>query len=114
MDEGHSNKTAFLGTTRGLFVSTGGVSWSLIQGGLPAGPVEQWLRNGNVWCVSERDGGLYISRDSGASWKRVDGDAERSYVTGLVGLREGTILVGSQSEGLLRLDLEDQGKPAKQ
>jgi hypothetical protein len=44
----------------------------------------------------------------------VDQDAERGRYTGLVETRSGAILAGSQSEGLLRLEMgEEQGTPTK-
>jgi hypothetical protein len=67
--------------------------------------MDQFLHLPNIWSVSERHGGLYLSRDSGASWNRVDRDAERGRFTGLVGTRDGAVLAGSQSEGLLRLEM---------
>jgi hypothetical protein len=73
--------------------------------------MDQFLHLANIWCVSERHGGLYVSWDSGASWSRVDRDAERGRFTGLVGTRDGAVLAGSQSEGLLRLEMNS--KPEK-
>jgi len=55
--------------------------------------------------VSERTGGLYLSSDQGASWARMDQDAERGRLAGMVSLDPGDVLVGSQQEGLLRLRL---------
>jgi photosystem II stability/assembly factor-like uncharacterized protein len=97
----------FLGTSKGIFRSHGETtSWQRVEGGLPAGHAERWMRSSRVWAVSEQDGGLYVSRDQGASWKRVDQDAERGRFTGLLATATGALVVGSQSEGLLRLDLE--------
>jgi hypothetical protein len=105
--ESDTAKTVYLGTSAGIFISgAASESWQRVAGGLPAGRVEQWLRHPGVWGVSEQDGGLYISRDDGTSWKRVDQDSERGKFTGLVMTSSGAVLAGSQSEGLLRLELE--------
>ncbi len=108
-------KTVYLGTSRGLFSSRdAGAHWQRMKGGLPAGQVERWLRHPGVWVLTERDGGIYISQDKGTNWRRVDQDAERGRFTGLVGAGSGAILAGSQSEGLLRLEVAaEQGAAGK-
>ena len=103
-----SQETACLGTSKGIFSSRAPATgpWQQIEGGLPAGRVEQWLHYPGIWVVSERDGGLYVSSSNGVSWNRVDQDAERSTFTGLIRTPNTTVLAGSQSEGLLQLKLE--------
>jgi hypothetical protein len=39
------------------------------------------------------------------NWTRADEDAERGRTTGLVQIGQGIVIVGSQSEGVLQLDL---------
>lgn len=93
----------FLGTRAGLFLSNNqGESWTHDMRGLPAGPVEHWLAAEDLLAVSRQEGGLYISEDRGKSWQRVDQDAERGRITGIVALPSGGWLIGSQSEGLLK------------
>ncbi len=104
--ESHTERTFFLGTDEGLFISKEAGDWQKITGGLPPGQVGSWLRTPAFWAVSERDGGLYLSEDNGSSWKRVDQDAERGRFTGFVSMQDGGLLSGSQSEGLLGLKLE--------
>jgi photosystem II stability/assembly factor-like uncharacterized protein len=102
-------RVIYLGTNEGVFsTQPEGSSWQKVAGGLPAGLVEQWLSRAGLRAATERDGGFYVSQD-GNSWTREDRDAERSRFTGLVASPNGGILAGSQSEGLLRLDLT--GKP---
>jgi photosystem II stability/assembly factor-like uncharacterized protein len=93
----------FLGTTEGLFESEDdGRSWQREEQGLPRGQVERFLQGDNFLVVSLREGGMYVSRDNGKTWKRVDQDAERSRSNGLVEVAPGIVIVGSQSEGVLR------------
>jgi photosystem II stability/assembly factor-like uncharacterized protein len=96
----------YLGTSNGLFVSDDtGEHWKKAGDGLPGAQMDQWLRGTGAWVATERDGGVYLSRDQGATWTRVDHQAERSRFVGLIDAGEGAVLAGSQSEGLLRLGL---------
>lgn len=98
--------TLFLGTDNGLFASLdGGVHWARCENGLPAGPIERWLRSDNTLMASLRQGGIYFSRDEGTSWTRLDQDAERGRAAGLAELEPGVVIVGSQWEGVLQLEL---------
>lgn len=110
-----SQISVYLGTGSGLFLSNdAGIHWQRAEGGLPTGQVERGLRSSRSWVLTERDGGIYVSRDGGSTWSRVDQDAERCRFTGLVDAGDGRFLVGSQSEGLLRLDLAgEQGVSGK-
>jgi photosystem II stability/assembly factor-like uncharacterized protein len=96
----------FLGTAQGLYESSdGGARWEQHGAGLPAGQLESWLRTKDLVVAALRDGGIYISRDAGKTWSRVDQDTERGRFTGLVETQPGMVTVGSQSEGVLRLFL---------
>lgn len=105
----------FLGTTNGLYVTHGQAdSWMRVEEGLPAAPVTHWLQTSDSFVAAERDGGLYISKDRGAHWQRVDRDSERGEFNGLVSAGPGRILGGSQSEGLLQLELHtEQAAPSE-
>lgn len=105
--ESDMNSSIYLASSRGLFLSKdAGASWQRMEAGLPAGPIEQWLRGPKVWAVSEEGGGFYVSQDRGATWQRADRDAQRSTSSGFAALPDGGVLVGSQSEGLLRFELK--------
>ncbi len=96
----------FLGTQEGLFESLdGGIRWLHHQSGLPAAPVEKWLRSDGFLMATSRQGGVYFSRDEGTSWMRLDADAETGRVEGLVAIEPGVVVIGSQSEGVLQLEL---------
>jgi photosystem II stability/assembly factor-like uncharacterized protein len=94
----------FLGTTQGLYQSShGGTRWERREAGLPAGQLEGWLRTTNLRIATLREGGMYVSRDAGKTWQRIDQDPERGRFTGLVETQPGVLAIGSQSEGVLRL-----------
>ena len=100
---GADPQTLFLGTDRGVFVSgNGGGQWTVREEGLPPGQLEQWFQGTGFLSASLHDGGVYVSRDGGKSWDRIDQDAERGRTTGIVETQPGVLLVGSQSEGILR------------
>jgi len=113
--ENERGETIFLGTREGLsaWLLTGNNAWVKVMGGLPTGGVEHFSYDAQVWAVSERDGGVYISQDQGVSWKRVDEDAERGRFSGLVVKQGRTVLVGSESEGLLELELRKSAEAGK-
>jgi photosystem II stability/assembly factor-like uncharacterized protein len=93
----------FLATTTGLFRSTdGGEHWIVCRGGLPAAPVGHFLRGEKYLFATLRDGGLYASFDQGATWQRLEQDAEHGNFAAIVETSPGVVLLASQSEGLLR------------
>jgi photosystem II stability/assembly factor-like uncharacterized protein len=92
----------YLGTKRGLYFSPDeGESWSLVAAGLPAASIGPYLRTPTVFVVTLSQGGMYASPDGHGNWTRIDDDAERSRISGLVETQPGQILLGSQSEGIL-------------
>jgi photosystem II stability/assembly factor-like uncharacterized protein len=110
--EESADQTVFLGTANGLYIAAAAATpWKQVQGGLPAAAVVQWLRRQEFWVATERAGRMYVSRDRGASWVRVDRDAERGSFTGLAWGSPETVLAGSQSEGVLELELPTREGP---
>jgi photosystem II stability/assembly factor-like uncharacterized protein len=96
----------FLGTAQGLYQSSdGGTHWEHREAGLPSGQLEGWLRTTNLMVATLREAGMYVSRNAGKTWARMDQDAERARFTGLVETQPGVLAIGSQSEGVLRLFL---------
>lgn len=92
----------YLGTERGLYLSTdAGARWALVREGLPAASIGPGLRTGRGFLVTLEQGGIYYSSFGSRSWERVDSDAERGRVNGLEETQTGTVLLGSQSEGIL-------------
>jgi photosystem II stability/assembly factor-like uncharacterized protein len=102
-----TGNSVFLGTDDGLYESKdGGARWERHEAGLPAGQIEGWLWTESFLMTTLREGGMYLSRDSGRTWERVDQDAERGPFTGLVETGPGVVAVGSQSEGVLRVQIK--------
>ena len=66
--------------------------------------MEWWLDGKGLEVAALGGGGVYLSRDRGTNWTRVDRDAERSRFSGLAEVGPETILAGSESEGLLQLN----------
>jgi photosystem II stability/assembly factor-like uncharacterized protein len=96
-------QSLFLGSMNGLFASADdGSSWKRCEQGLPAGQVERLFRGREFLAATLREGGFYVSQDNGGTWSRMDQDSERGRTTGLVETAPGTLVLGSQSEGLLR------------
>jgi photosystem II stability/assembly factor-like uncharacterized protein len=95
----------FLATERGLYFSRdAGERWMLSHGGLPAAVIEGVLRGGDRYLATLAEGGVYSSPDGTSDWTRLDEDAERSRMNGVVETRPGVWVFGSQSEGALLLD----------
>lgn len=103
--DGLGQRTLFLATNRGLFSSNdAAMHWTLVQGGLPAGVIEQVRQSSQGIVVTLEQGGVYVSPDGISNWARLDQDAERGRMNGVVETVPGELLFGSQSEGLLRWD----------
>jgi photosystem II stability/assembly factor-like uncharacterized protein len=96
------NPTWFLATDRGLFISRDGSPWLLSQGGLPAGVVDHVWPSAAGLVVTLEQGGVYLSPDGTGSWTRLDQDAERSRMSGMVQTNARQLVFGSQSEGVLK------------
>jgi photosystem II stability/assembly factor-like uncharacterized protein len=92
-----------IGTLKGMFASDDdGANWKRVGQGLPSGEVEMVRRGKGFMAASLREGGFFVSRDNGQTWTRAVQDAERGRFTGMVETIPGSLLIGSQSEGVLR------------
>ena len=99
----------FLGTNEGHFASLNeGIHWTRSGNGLPAAPLQDWLHVDTFLLVSLKQGGIFCSQDEGMNWSRIDGDAERGRTAGFVQTAPGRVLVGSQREGVLKLELDSR------
>jgi len=92
----------FLGTDQGLYFSSdAGEHWELVREGLPTASIGDGLRIGSGLLVTLQQGGIFYSSGGRDRWERLDRDAERSRINGVVQSQTGTVLFGSQSEGIL-------------
>ena len=91
-----------LGTSRGVVVGSGTAgNWRQLANGLPPIPMlPPWLLP-NAWIVAAKSGGIYLSRDSGANWTRVDGPGEGGLFVGAAADGAGFV-AATRTEGLLR------------
>ena len=104
---GTSTKTILLGTDHGLYSSTDeGKNWRMRAGGVPAGNIGEYSQSGDLIVMTLTDGGMYISDDQGMNWRRIERDTERGVFSGLVEVQPGVVMAGSQSEGLLRIEVK--------
>jgi hypothetical protein len=93
----------YLGTDAGFYYSVdGGEDWTLNRQGLPSASIGQGLCLARGCLVTLKQGGIYYSPDGRGSWERIDRDAERSRISGLVETQTGQVVFSSQSEGILR------------
>ena len=102
-DESGASSQLFLGTEQGVFVRADDGPWRLLANGLPVITSDAPPAIGaHAWLLAMRNGGIYLSRDAGRSWQRVDHEAEAGRAALLAAQGDG-FLVASESEGLLML-----------
>jgi len=68
-------------TETGIFESTGGAGgWHRVgPAGLNAMDIQQSTLEPDVWLVGAQGGGLWLSRDDGATWRKQEGSGDRSF-----------------------------------
>ena len=92
-----------LGTESGLYFSSdAGEHWVPVREGLPAAAIGEGLRIGSGLLVTLQQGGIYYSSEGRSGWERLDRDAERGRMNGVVETQAGELLFGSESEGILQ------------
>ncbi|HXL22737.1 MAG TPA: hypothetical protein VOA78_09735 [Candidatus Dormibacteraeota bacterium] len=93
-----------LGATHGVFWRPiGALEWRRLGAGLPsAETLPPSALEPASWLLAGKAGGLYLSRDAGATWTRLDGPQETSHFVGAAADGRGGVIAGSRSEGILR------------
>ncbi|HKW87222.1 MAG TPA: hypothetical protein VJN21_00540 [Candidatus Acidoferrales bacterium] len=100
-------------TDGGLFVSRdSGIRWSLSAHGLPAAAPASIVVMGQDWFASMPLGGLYLSRDGGQSWDRLNGTvAEGVFPVLSAGTSAGEVIAASATEGVYSIRLTEPSAP---
>jgi len=98
-----------LGTDHGVFRLLPDGSWQLLSNGLPAIPSLPPAFADSDWFIAMANGGLYHSFDSGSSWQRLDDDSVQGKIAALIAQNPASVVIASQSEGLLRYSLTARG-----
>jgi photosystem II stability/assembly factor-like uncharacterized protein len=96
-----ANPEMLLGTLGGVFAREKN-AWRLLSKGLPSIPSTAAACAESHCLVAMSNGGLYRSEESLETWQRVDSDGERGKVSEILVEENGTFLVGSEQEGMLR------------
>jgi photosystem II stability/assembly factor-like uncharacterized protein len=96
-----------VGTSYGVyrFTSRKEMPWELLQSGLPAARSAPPGISGQTLAIPMKAGGIYLTRDQGSNWERLDSDAEAGSITGIAADGHGGYILGSRNEGLLRLTI---------
>ncbi len=103
-----SSGRILLGTEKGVFVGdlpserNGQMQWRLLQSGLPATATERGRIENGIWVIPSRAGSVYVSRDRGANWERVEEPMAGSARV-VVGAGVDGIYVETRADGLLKL-----------
>ncbi len=99
-------KRVLLGTASGVFLGEfsaerNSLEWRLLQSGLPAMATENgWIGNG-LWAVASRAGSIYISRDEGANWERLE-EVTAGAVQAIASVASDGIYVETRADGMAK------------
>src|SRR5262249_36788503 len=97
-----------VGTIRGAYWLAGGTpGWKHLASGLPAAEMLPIQVSSTSWLAAAKSGGLYLSRDEGGTWNRLDTPFESSLCPSAVskgadGSESSSLIAASRTEGLLR------------
>jgi photosystem II stability/assembly factor-like uncharacterized protein len=96
-----------VGTSNGVYRLTPHkqMPWELLQSGLPAArPVPPGFSAASM-AIPMKAGGIYVTRDQGKNWERLDSDAQAGLINGIAADGQGGYFTGSKNEGILHLTL---------
>lgn len=99
-----------LGTEKGVFLGelpserNGTPEWRLLQSGLPATATESGANENGIWVISSRAGSVYVSRDRGATWERLEETTVGPART-VTGVGVDGIYVNTRADGLVKLSV---------
>jgi hypothetical protein len=96
-----------VGTLNGVYGLTphNEMPWRLLQSGLPAARPAPPGASATSVAIPMKTGGIYLTRDQGKNWERLDSDAQAGIITGIATDGQGGYFMGSKNEGILHLTL---------
>jgi photosystem II stability/assembly factor-like uncharacterized protein len=111
---GESGNDTFVATAhRGLFLSRdAGASWQQAAFGLPQAPIQDLAIVDNVIVASPTTGGLYLSTDTGRTWRRLPGTIAEGTFSAVATQPGATAVVAASSDGVYSLNLAPPGETA--
>jgi photosystem II stability/assembly factor-like uncharacterized protein len=100
--ENEGRQKWIVGGERGVFefTWTAETSWRLLQSGLPSAASGAGWIGQNIWAIPMRAGGVYVSRDAGGNWEKMDGD-EAGLVVAIIGDGNGRVYARAKTDGVL-------------
>lgn len=112
-----ADRRVLLGTGKGVFAAelppetNGAPEWRLLESGLPAAASESgWMGNG-MWVIASRAGSVYVSRDQGANWERLE---EAGAARAVIGTGAEGVYVETRADGLMQILLGSAAGVASQ
>jgi len=101
-----------IGGERGVFEFTwaGETSWRLLQSGLPSAASGPGWIGRNLWAIPMRAGSVYVSRDAGGNWERMNGD-ETGLIAFITGDGLGQLYARAKTDGVLRWEEKSREFP---
>lgn len=100
--------------SRALYLSPdAGHTWRKAGNGIPQVPIQQVVIFGGTVFAAVQSGGIYYSRDRGASWERLEGSLAESFFPTLAISRTAPIVfAASSTDGLYAVDFTPAGSAA--
>jgi photosystem II stability/assembly factor-like uncharacterized protein len=97
-----------IGTRNGVFLGeldgTHNPAWRLLQSGLPAMASRDGRAFEGLWVIASEPGAVYVTRDDGANWVRLD-EAGIGAVRAIAAGAPDGLYVGTNADGVVKFEL---------